>query len=237
MMRQIQHFFLDADLSAPSVHITEKNLLHQMKDVLRFRKGDTCVLLDNRGGKAKAVLEEFHSKEAMFRIEARERVTAPKRALRLYVALSKKPSTFEWIVEKASEMGVTELIPLETERTQVHELRKNDRLLAIMKEAAEQCERNHLPHLHGLLSFKDLLMNFPKGTSLVGDAWDYDGPLAALLPSNAEDVNLFIGPEGGLSSEELSALRAKDARVFLLGETVLRMETAVIAALALVQYR
>lgn len=236
-MRQIQHFFVDADLNRNLVEIEDRNVLRQMKDVLRFRKGDACVLLDNRGHKAKAVLEEFHSKGARFKLESCVSVQHPLRAIRLYVAVSKKPATLEWIFEKATELGVTELIPLDTERTQVHELRKTERLTAIVKEASEQCERSNLPVIHPLLSFSDFLEHLPSGKVLAGDAWNYDGRLAELLPDKKEDVNLVIGPEGGLSDFELQELRKHGAALFLLGETVLRMETAVIAALALIQYR
>ncbi len=235
-MRQIQHFFIDQSLEANAIEISDKELLRQMKDVLRFRKGDACVLLDNRGHQAKAVLKEFHGKSASFRIESRHSLPPPPRAVRLFVALSKKPATLEWIFEKATELGVTELIPLDTERTQVHELRKTERLHAIVKEAAEQCERGYLPVIHPLLSFSEFLKEPPTGLLLAGDAWKYDKTLAEALPAKNQDVNLVIGPEGGLSNEELAALKKVGATVFLLGETVLRMETAVIAALSLVQY-
>lgn len=236
-MRQIQHFFIESDLSEKTVEVTDRDLLRQMKEVLRFRRGDACVLLDNRGTKAKAVLQEFHSKGAVFAIESRQFEPKPDRRLSLYVALSKKPATLEWIVEKATELGVTDLIPLDTERTQVHELRKTDRLAAILKEAAEQSERAYLPILHPLLSFKEFLAHPPYGKILAGDPWKYDAPLSKVLPGQKEDAHLIIGPEGGLTDEELTAIQQIGGKIFLLGETVLRMETAVIASLALVQYR
>lgn len=235
-MRQVQHFFIEASLEGDFVQIEDRELLRQMKDVLRFRKGEECVLLDNRGHKAKAILEEFHSKGARFKIESRVSIQKPARTVRLYVAVSKKPATLEWIFEKATELGVTDLIPLDTERTQVHELRKTERLHAIVKEASEQCERGMLPVIHPLLTFKDFIEHPPTGVLLAGDAWNYDKTLAEVLPSKNEDVNLVIGPEGGLSETELADLRKRGATLFLLGETVLRMETAVIAALSLVQY-
>ena len=236
-MRQVQHFFIDASLAEDTVEVTDRDLLRQMKEVLRFRRGDACVLLDNRGHKAKAVLEEFHSKGAVFKVESRTFVPAADRVVRLYVAVSKKPATLEWIVEKATELGVNEIVPLDTERTQVHELRKTERLEAIIKEAAEQSEQAYLPKLVGLQSFKDLIAHPPFGKILAGDPWNHDGQLTHLLPSDKEDVNLIIGPEGGLTDVELNEVRRIGGKVFLLGETVLRMETAVIATLALVQYR
>lgn len=234
-MRQIQHFFIDAKLHTDTLTVRDKELLHQLKDVLRFRTGDACVLLDNRGGRAEAVLELLHGKEAIFCIEKYEVKASSSRELRLYCALPKKPATLELIAQKATELGVTHLIPLDTARCQVHELRKTDRLQLIMKEAAEQSERLFLPVLEPLMTWKDFFAHPPEGLVLAGDPWDYDEKLSA-LPTHEGDVHLVIGPEGGLSPEELHDVRQLGGRVFLLGETVLRMETAVIAALSVVQF-
>ncbi len=234
-MRQIQHFFIQGDLNQADVLIEDRDLLRQMKDVLRFRKGDACVLLDNEGTVAEAVLEEFHSKGARFAIHARKQVPPPERSLHLYCALPKKPATLEWIVEKATELGVTDIHPLDTARCQVHELRKTERLKAILKEASEQSERAYLPKLHELNSFADFLKDFPKGQVLAGDAWLHEGKLAEMGPF-AGEVSIVIGPEGGLTHEELEGIQASGGRVFLLGDTVLRMETAVIASLSVVQF-
>ncbi len=234
-MRQIQHFFIDANLHVDTLSVRDKELLHQLKDVLRFRTGDACVLLDNHGGRAEAVLELLHAKEAIFRIEKYEKKEASSRDLRLYFALPKKPATLEMIVQKATELGVTHLIPLDTARCQVHELRKTERLQLIIKEAAEQSERLFLPVLEPLLTWREFYSHPPKGLILAGDPWDYDERLSA-FPTREGDLHLVIGPEGGLSLEELHDVRTLGAKVFLLGDTVLRMETAVIAALSVVQF-
>jgi len=235
-MKQIQHFFIDADLSRERFSILDKDLLRQMKEVLRFRSGEQCVLLDNRGTRAEAELEVLHSKEAVFVIQKRTSCPAPERALRLYVALPKKPATLELIVQKATELGVTDIVPVDTQRCQVHELRKLDRLELIIKEAAEQCERGFLPTLHELVTLGEVLKNPPSGGLLAGDPWTFDERLSKIALGKKEDVNLVIGPEGGLSAEELEALRAAGATLFQLGDLVLRMETAAIAALSVVQF-
>lgn len=235
-MRQTQHFFIDADLNKDRLSVVDPALLHQMKDVLRFRAGDPCVLLDGRGLRAEAVLESFHKKEAVFLLQKKEHCALPKRPLRLFVAVSKKPATLEWIVEKATELGVTDIFPVDTERCQVHELRKTERLQAIIKEAAEQCERCTLPTLHSLQTLSEVLASLPEGDFWAGDPWTYDAKLSTFPRSETAPLSLLIGPEGGLSPQELEAVRAAGGRLFQLGELVLRMETAVIAALSVVQF-
>lgn len=234
-MKQIQHFFIDAELAHERVTVRDAELLNQMKNVLRFRAGDKVILLDNRGSKAEATVETIHSKEAILILGKRDVCSAAKRRLRLFVALPKKPATLEWILEKATELGVTDIVPLDTARCQVHELRKLERLRAIIKEAAEQCERCFLPELHEVMTFSTLLAERPSGLLLAGDPWTYDQKLS-VVERGQEDINVVIGPEGGLTPEELEALRKAGGTLFLLGDLVLRMETAVIAALSVVQF-
>ncbi len=233
-MKQIQHFFIDADLAHERVTVREPELINQMKNVLRFRAGDKVVLLDGRGVRADATVEVIHGKEAVLVVQKRECFELEERRLRLYVALPKKPATLEWIVEKATELGVTDIIPIDTERCQVHELRKLERLRLIIKEAAEQCERIFMPELHEVLSLEDLLADKPSGLLLAGDPWTYDEKLSKVKLGG--DVNILIGPEGGLTEQELEAIRKAGGTLFQLGDLVLRMETAVIAALSVVQF-
>lgn len=214
--------------------IQDKELLHQMKNVLRFKVGDHCVVLDGWGQKAKGYVESLHRKGAVLQLSELVQCKAPKRRLRLYCALSKKPSTFEWILQKATELGVSEIIPLLTERCQVKTLRKVDRMELIIKEACEQSEHCFLPKLASPLELESLLKQKVSGELLVGDPRHYDEKLSHMAVTG--DINLIIGPEGGLTDAELAAIRKAGGSVFLLGETVLRMETAAIAALSVLQF-
>ena len=232
----MQHFILPHPLEADKVRIFDRITLQQMTKVLRFRKGDKCVLMDGKGIKAKATLEELHSKVAVLHVTERTVLKAPLRRLRLYCALSKKPATFEFILQKATELRATDLIPLISERCQVQYLKKQERLNLIIKEACEQCENPFMPVLHEAITLEDLLKNPPSGKLLAGDPWTFDALLKDISLKPAEDVNLVIGPEGGLSSEELEAIRGAGGTLFQIGESVLRMETAALASLALIQY-
>lgn len=235
-MKQIQHFIIDADLSQDSLRIEDKDLIHQMKDVLRFKAGDECIVLDGKGQKAHGKIEELHKRGALVTLEGVETCEPAVRAVRLFCAISKKPATFELIVQKATELGVTDIVPLISERTQVKELRKVERLHHIIREASEQSERCFLPMLHDGLRFNELIGSLPQGLVLAGDPWKYDLHLKDVEIPEDEDVNIIIGPEGGLSEKELEALFKEGAKLFLLGDTVLRMETAAIAAISVVQF-
>ncbi|MFA4814812.1 MAG: RsmE family RNA methyltransferase [Candidatus Gracilibacteria bacterium] len=232
----MQHFILPHPLEANKVRIFDRLTLQQMTRVLRFRKGDKCILMDGKGTKAKATIEELHSKVAVLYIT--ERMVSPPllRHLRLYCALSKKPAIFEFILQKATELRATDLIPLITKRCQVQHVKKRERLHAIIKEACEQCEQSFMPTLHEVLTLEDLLENPLSGKLLAGDPLTFDAHLKDISLKPDEDVNLIIGPEGGLTPEELEAIRKAGGTLFQLGESVLRMETAAIASLAVIQY-
>jgi 16S rRNA (uracil1498-N3)-methyltransferase len=236
----MQHFILPFTADQQKILIEEKELVHQMIKVLRFKKGSECVLMDGKGLKAKGRVTLLHKKGAEIEVSEAERVASPKRRVRLICALSKKPSTLEWIVQKAVELRCYEIIPVLTQRGQVTEIRKLERLELIMKEAAEQCENPFFPKLSEVKNLEDILKSFKEGhlsgEFLAGDAWDTDLLLkdAQLLPH--EDVNVLIGPEGGLTEEELKSIREVGGRIFLLGESVLRMETAAVAALSVIQF-
>ncbi len=232
----MQHFLIPYPLQKGPLRIDEKELLHQMRDVLRFRVGQECMLLDGEGKKALATVEALNRKEAELQVSDVETGPAPKRALRLIFALPKKPATLEFILQKGTELGVTDFFPIISERTQVHQLRQVDRLKRIVKEALEQSEGLYLPTLHDMRTLQDILRDLPTGLLLAGEPWKYKKKLGEIIKPVNEDLNLLIGPEGGLSDLELKELEGVGAQLFLLGETVLRMETAAIAALSVVQF-
>ncbi len=233
-MKQIQHFILEGNIGGETYLIEDRNLLSQMMNVLRYREGDECVVLDGKGNKAKGSITQINKRMAELALSNHETCDKPEKKIRLYVALSKKPATFELIVQKACELGVDEIIPLISVRTQVVYLRKTERLQLIMKEAAEQCERCFLPKLKIPLKFSDFIKNPPEGLILAGDAWDYDIKLKDAEKSKI--INIIIGPEGGLTKEELGMIRNIGGKIFSLGEYVLRMETAVISAISVVRF-
>lgn len=233
----MQHFFVDQDISGEHIVISDDELVHQIKNVLRFRVGDECVLLDGRGNKAFAEIETFDKRSFVLKVSKHEKCVMPARAVRLYMALSKKPATFELVLQKATELGVSEIIPLVTARCQVSEIRNLPRLKLIIKEAAEQCERATLPSLCEVEKFDDVIYGYKKdnGVLLAGDAREYDFKLKDLKLKTNEDISLIIGPEGGLTDEELFSIKSAGGKIFILGENVLRMETAAIAALSILQ--
>lgn len=230
----MQYFLVDSDIRGGHAIISEPETIHQIKTVLRSNVGDECVLIDGKGLKAKAIIENFDKRSVIMKLSEHEKIEEKKFKIRLYIAISKKPATFELILQKATELGVDEIIPLVTDRCQAREIRNQKRLLYIIKEATEQCERVFLPKLHDALKWKDFFGNKPDGVILTGDARMYDFKLMEFKPKKNEDINLVIGPEGGLTDKELLEVREMGGKIFILGKNVLRMETAAIASMTVI---
>ena len=144
----------------------------------------------------------------------------------------------DWVLQKATELGVTSITPLFTERTEVR--LKGERLdkkqqhwQQILISACEQCQRNRLPELNSACALEDWIPQAQDGLRYVLHHRSDGG-----LPDNPQrqPVSLLIGPEGGLSDDEISAAQAHQFKALTLGPRVMRTETAPIAALSVLQF-
>lgn len=150
--------------------------------------------------------------------------------LHLVFALIKK-DRMDFLIEKAVELGVTDLHPILTQYTTLRDLNEI-RVQKQVIEAAEQCERLDLPELHPLLALKELEKSWPEDVPLLAALEREDAPFIGTLSVSSE-TGLLIGPEGGFSGEERQALMAKPwIRPVGLGKQILRSETAGIFGLS-----
>jgi 16S rRNA (uracil1498-N3)-methyltransferase len=139
-----------------------------------------------------------------------------------------KGDRFDWLVEKATELGVARLIPLGTERSVVDpRSAKLDRLRRVVVEAAKQCRRERLMDLDPPTPWASLVGSAVDGVRLVADPGGV--PVASLLEIGAAPVVLAIGPEGGFTEDEVDRAVRAGWRTVDLGPTILRVETAGLA--------
>jgi 16S rRNA (uracil1498-N3)-methyltransferase len=199
-------------------------------NVLRLRPGAQLKLFDDRTGEWLAEIAEAGKRRAELVVvqHLRPREPVPDFWL-LFTPLKRGP--IDWLVEKATELGVARLQPVVTQRTVVDKV-KDERLHAAMIEAAEQCERTALPELAEPAKLAALLAAWPAERTLFFADESGGAPmLEAVVPGPAA---LLIGPEGGFTDDERAAIRAlPQARPVSLGPRILRAETAAIAATAL----
>lgn len=223
-------FYLET-LEGDEITLDEDSSRHAI-NVLRMKTGNELSLTDGKGQLALASIIDPHKKKTRVHIINRRFSGASSNQVCIAISLVKNASRFEWFLEKATEIGVNEIIPLICDRTEKDQFRHN-RMLAIVVSAMLQSQQSWLPTLHQPTAFKDLLLR------------TYSRKLIAhCLPSspkeklNSQGGNtlLAIGPEGDFSTEEINTALANNFAAVTLGETRLRTETAGLAGAVILKF-
>jgi 16S rRNA (uracil1498-N3)-methyltransferase len=197
--------------------------------VMRLRPGDPVKLFDGLTGEWIGEIADAGKKRVTLTVgeRLRERESVPDLWL-LFAPI--KRGRIDWLVEKATELGVARLLPVITRRTIVDRLNL-ERLRAHAIEAAEQCERTALPEIAEPQKLEALLAAWPADRALLFADERGGEPLATAAHAPAA---ILIGPEGGFTDEERAAIRAvPQARAVSLGPRILRADTAALAAISL----
>ena len=228
--------YVTADLAAGASVALDASQAHYLKHVLRLERGAPVSLFNGRDGEWRAVIDGFAKQSGTVRLERRTREQVAEPDLWLVFAPVKR-ARIDFLVEKATELGVSALQPVLTERTQVERVNL-ERLRANVREAAEQTERLTLPEVRAPLPLARALELWPAERRLLlcdesGTAPDIASALRAEQPGV---WGVLTGPEGGFSQRELDALRNLPFVCPVgLGPRVLRADTAALAALAVFQ--
>jgi 16S rRNA (uracil1498-N3)-methyltransferase len=184
---------------------------------------------DGRLNEARGRIINLSKKEAEVEIlEIGKNQNEPRFEVNLYCAILKREN-FEFVVQKATEVGVRTIIPLITQRTVKKGLR-SDRLIKIIKEAAEQAGRGIVPKFAEAMDFKKAMEVVDLDSlNLIFDA---SGNFYSQILKNAkaEEMNIFIGPEGGWEEKELELAEEHNFQIMSLGKLTLRSETAAVIA-------
>jgi 16S rRNA (uracil1498-N3)-methyltransferase len=204
---------------------------HHLGSVLRRSVGDEVCLFNSREGEWRAHIATLRRDRVAFALDAQMRPPMPEDDLWLLFALLKRDTT-DLIVEKATELGVSVIQPVITDRTNA--ARVNDaRLRTIATEAAEQSERLTIPDIQPPRPLPDVLESWPTNRPLFVAVERAD---AAPIIHCAKPCALLVGPEGGFTAQELDAFRRYPfVTAVTLGPRILRAETACLAGLTLLR--
>lgn len=223
----LPRLFVIQPLAPDATLVLDPAQSNYLVNVLRLSDGAQIKLFDDRTGEWLAELTRPHRKATEVRVlrHLRPRETVPD----LWLAFAPiKHGRLEWIVERATELGVARIVPVVTQRTIVRTL-KMERLHAHMIEAAEQCERTALPELAEPVTLDRLLADWPENRALLF-ASERGGTGSIAHPAPAA---ILVGPEGGFTDEEVAAVAALPAaHAVSLGPRILRADTACVAAVA-----
>jgi 16S rRNA (uracil1498-N3)-methyltransferase len=234
--------FVTDNLDAGATVTLPREQTHYLANVMRAAVGDEVALFNGRDGEWVAQIAVLGKRVAELSV-VRSRHGQPVEP-DLWLAFAPiKRGRIDWIAEKATELGVSRLLPVITERTQMTRVNVG-RLAANAVEAAEQCERITVPPVDEPVRFDALLTEWPRHRILyVGDETGRGQPLADVLATEppADSAvprprGVLVGPEGGFAPTELDALDDLPfVRKISLGPRVMRADTAAIAALAVIQ--
>ena len=239
---RLTRVYVPGPLTAGRRHTIDGEAANHITRVLRLRTGDALTLFDGRGGEYAARIEEFRVGAVMVTVGDRSAAIERESPLPLTLAQGvSRGERMDWVVQKATELGVTRIVPVLTERTR-GEARceaggaQAPPLAGIVIAACEQSGRDRIPAVDAPLNLTEFLGGADRRAMRVLLSPAASLGIADLTPPEA-GVVVLIGPEGGLAeAEQRSALAAGFAAVRL-GPRVLRTETAAVAALTLIQHR
>lgn len=226
---KLHRFFCDEKLTnRKSVIITHESLINQLKNVFRLKVGDEVVLFDNSGFDFFVIIDDIQKNSVSFTVnKVNQNTVFSLRETYLFASVVKKDN-FEWITQKATELGVSHIIPIISERTEKKDL-NIDRIKKIIIEAAEQSGRGTLPVLYDVIDLDSALRKFGHVKSI---AWHTKAE--KFVSQDLENIlGAYIGPEGGWSDDEIESFKDHGIKVRSLGPQILRSETAVISVITL----
>ncbi len=225
-MKKVHRFIGPYDLRDSEIVLEDDNA-RQIALVLKMEAGEHVVLCDGEDHEAEFEILEVMKKSVRLerKHEPRQTHRESENAVTLYLSILKREN-FELVVQKATECGVTKIVPVLSERTIKKDV-KLERLQEIAKEAAEQSGRGLVPEISEPMDLEDALHE-AEGKKYF---FDFDGQTFGA--PNEERVSLFIGPEGGWTDEEREMAKRADCVIATLGPRVLRGETAAIVAVFL----
>ncbi|MGE0658320.1 MAG: 16S rRNA (uracil(1498)-N(3))-methyltransferase [Reyranellaceae bacterium] len=229
--------FVDAALTEGGIVELDADRAHYLRNVLRLEPGATVKLFNGRDGEWRAAVEAAGKRHARLIVGKPVRAQEPEPDLWLVFAPIKR-ARIDFVAEKATELGVSALLPVFTRYTAMTRVNV-DRLRANALEAAEQTERLSVPRVHEAVTFEALLRDWPQGRRLLlADESGGGAPVGQALreldaSASAAPWAVLVGPEGGFHRDELDALHKLDFVTAVgLGPRILRADTAALAALA-----
>lgn len=227
-------FYIPEDTGSHQLELDEETSRHIVQ-VLRMQTGEPLHLTNGSGLFMSCTIQAVHKKSCIVHIEKRSGIPPPSTPVSVAISLVKNSSRFEWFLEKATEIGVSEIIPMICERTEREKFRK-DRMNAICISAMLQSRQCWLPLLREPQAFSTVIAESQPGNRYIAHC-EAGQPRNSLTNFRNEGTTtrILIGPEGDFSSREIAAALAQGFISISLGDTRLRTETAGVVAAALLK--
>lgn len=228
----MQLFFAE-DFTSPIYTLSEEESKHAIR-VLRLKIGDHISITDGRGNLFSCEIIDDNPKRCSVRtVDCQEEFERREYKLTMAVAPTKNNDRFEWFLEKATEVGVDRIVPLECDHSERRSF-KQERGEKVIVSALKQSLKAYLPQLDPVTEFKKLITEPFEGKRLIAHCEPEMSKEGKIYLGNAiekgDDVMILIGPEGDFSPEEINFALQNGFKEITLGRQRLRTETAAVVA-------
>lgn len=231
------HLFYTPDINTSTYTLSEEESKHCIR-VLRLVEGDHIFLVDGKGGFYETHIIEAHPKRCMVQV-LDVKLNYAQRNYQLHIAISplKSLDRFEWFLEKATEIGIDEITPIITQRSEKRDL-KVERSNKIIESAMKQSKKAFHPKLNEAIAFNKFLeLEHDGAIKLIAHCLEDDKKsIDDFRKESIKKYLILIGPEGDFTEDEINAAKPKGYIPLSLGEARLRTETAAIKATALISF-
>lgn len=220
-------------IAAKQFVLNEETSKH-VAQVLRMQNGEQLLLTDGKGNLFIAEVVDDNRKKCVVKILSASTQPAPTKKITIAISLVKNSNRFEWFLEKATEIGVSEIIPLLCSRTEKQHFR-HDRMKSILISAMLQSQQTWLPELHEPTKFTELLNQSTVQQKFIAHCEEETSKeqLVNKLSAISAERLILIGPEGDFTKDEIAAALQNNFLPVALGNTRLRTETAGVVAATL----
>jgi 16S rRNA (uracil1498-N3)-methyltransferase len=243
----MRRFFVERLASNEKIVLITGKELHHLKDVLRLQNGDSVIVFDGKGREFAGSIKTVSKNEARIAIEKQLEALRESPFEIILAQGIAKSEKMEIIIQKATELGVSRIIPFIVSRvvprTASEQItKKTQRWQSIALEAAKQCGRNVIPKIEEPKTFPEVLKGWDEYTKII--PWEGVPTQSMGTRNNLKDILkmrssgciVLIGPEGGFSDEEVAEAKKAGFMPVTLGPRILRTETAAISIAAIIQY-
>lgn len=229
----IPYFYEPQITSSSFTTILSEETSKHVVQVLRMKEGDRIDLTNGTGQLFEATITHAHKKSSSVQIHAQKTIEPSTQKIILGISILKNVTRLEWLLEKATEMGVHTIVPLICERT-IHERFKTERMQNILQSAMIQSQQVWLPNLTAPTDYLEFLKTYAATQQLIAHC--EPSPKTSIKEvSPGNDCILLIGPEGDFSPNEINQALQFNYQAIHLGPTRLRTETAGLFALSILK--
>ncbi|WP_445115392.1 16S rRNA (uracil(1498)-N(3))-methyltransferase [Acinetobacter sp. WZC-1] len=233
-------FYIEADLTIDTDLELTETVFHHWVRVLRAQVGETAVLFNGQGGEYDVTLTEVTKKSARVSVQQFHADDRTPPFSTVLGQVMSKGDRMDYVIQKATELGVTQIQLLTSERCEMRlkydrDQKKIDHWQGVAIAACEQCGMNRIPQVLAPLPLNEWLNTTLPGTRLVL-ALNQQQDNRPALEDAGTDIVLLTGPEGGLNEMEIQSANLAGFKNWCIGNRVLRTETAPVAALAILNY-